>query len=316
MDNKLAFNMPIYIEKNNNEKLKFFSQTLDSIKKQTDSGWLLIIVDDNSPNKEIYHFIENDMKDFKKQCIYVKNDTNIGPGLSRNKGIDIAYEHNCDLIMFQDADDYAHPFRVERTRQIFDNNEIDVLYSPFIPIDENDEVIDINNVTPSIRDIIIANKTRPLVGKNLWKKIATETGYINLTSATSVRMKYAKSVRFPNYRVSEDAYTWMLYSAYGAYFYYCEDIPCKYRIKQISAGSSSRSAIGKELFYKELCRVNEEAFFKCLEYSEKNGLLKDEDAELSNMFYIRLLKTLISEGIDDGYLIDKIQMKTRDKIYE
>lgn len=293
-----SFVMPVYIKPGDSEKLKFFELTLNSIFSQSDDDWTLIIIDDNSDNKELCDIIESNTKHMKERIVYYKNDINIGPGMSRNIGIDIAVNMGCKYVLFQDADDIANVNRVKVTKEIFNNSKVGVIYSSFIPIDENDNVIDEEKLSFSIRDILKANKNNAPNGKDVWKRIATETGYINMTSSTSVRIKYAIDVKFPDSRASEDAYVWMLYSAVGADFQFVKEIPCKYRIPQKTEGSSSRSYVGKDIFYRKLFSTNEKAFFKCIELAENNNKLYLGEREILTIgFYRKICDTLNGEGM-------------------
>lgn len=293
-----AFVMPVYIKPGDSEKIKFFEITLNSIFSQSDDDWTLIIIDDNSNNKVLCDIIGNNTIGREERIIYHKNDINIGPGMSRNIGIDIADNMGCKYVLFQDADDIADVNRVKVTKEVFNNSEAGVIYSTFIPIDENGNVIDEEKLSFSIRDILKANKNNSPNGKDVWKRIATETGYINMTSSTSVRIKYARDVKFPDSRASEDAYVWMLYSAIGADFRFVKEIPCKYRIPQNTDGSSSRSYVGKDTFYRTLFSTNEKAFFKCLELAENNNdLYLGEREILTNGFYRKICDTLNGEGM-------------------
>lgn len=82
----------------------FFPRTLDSIIHQSYPIDELIIVNDNSTDntcqiiKDYIKLIDN--LNFKFQLI--NNDTNLGPGISRNKGIELAKN---SIIAFCDADD-------------------------------------------------------------------------------------------------------------------------------------------------------------------------------------------------------------------
>ena len=308
---KCAFVMPVHIQSSDLEKLKFFKITLNSIFSQSDDDWLLIIIDDNSNNKELCEIIKKNARHWKDRIVYHKNKINIGPGMSRNVGIDIANNLNCKYILFQDADDIADEHRVKVTKEVFCDPKVGVVYSSFIPIDEYGNVIDENKLSFSIKDILKSNKENAPNGKDVWKRIATETGYINMTSSTSVRIKYALEVKFPDSRASEDAYVWMLYSALGANYKFVKEIPCKYRIPQDSEGSSSRSYVGKETFYNELSRTNELAFWECMNYAKKNYDLELVESEkLIVGFYKKLICTLEGEGMNNIAKKYKEKVKT------
>lgn len=293
-----TFLVPLYIAPGDTRKLNYFKQTVASMMNQTYPNWSLIIIDDCSCNETLNEYI-NEVKSKASQTIIVHHNAhNLGPGESRNIGIKIASELGSKVIMFQDADDISAANRIEVTRRIFETTSADLVYSPFKVIDENNEFVALDNISHSIRDILKAMAHKAPMGKDVWKIIGTDTGYVNLVTSTSVRIEVALETPFPDRRASEDAYTWMVYSAKGAYFYYTDEILNLYRIPQDVNGSMSRTAVGKENFYKELARTNEEAFLICLDYAQQhNQLALKERNDLLQGFYKRLAQTLYGEGM-------------------
>jgi glycosyltransferase involved in cell wall biosynthesis len=82
-------------------KKRTINRSVESVLNQTYTNWELIIVDDNSKDpfelEEQWNF---------RQIICVKNKVNLGPGLSRQKGLDLA---RGEFICFLDSDDYWLP---------------------------------------------------------------------------------------------------------------------------------------------------------------------------------------------------------------
>ncbi len=70
--------------------------TLESVKDQTLTGYEIIVIDDCSQNDQIKNIA------MKYSCKYIKNETNLGAQISRNKGID---EAKYNYIAFLDSDD-------------------------------------------------------------------------------------------------------------------------------------------------------------------------------------------------------------------
>lgn len=301
-----TFIIPVYIKPGDKVNLNFFKQSIESIIAQSDPEWSIVIVDDCSYNIELNNYLDEMKRKLLQQIQIHHNETNMGPGMSRNIGIDIADSFDTKVVMFQDADDMSHPNRVKITKEIFENQSVDLVYSKFIPIDENNVEIDEKKLSSSIQEIVQVTKTNAPSGKDVWKIIGTQSGYINLTSTTSVRIEVAKKTPFPKRRAAEDSYTWMLYSAKGAIFYFTDEIPSLYRIPQDTAGSASRSYLGKSEFYIQLTNTTEESFIKCMEYALKEKTISEEECkELLIKFRIRLAQTLRGEGmyeLADQYL--------------
>lgn len=304
-----TFVTPIYIQEKNVETLEFFKQNMESIFEQTSQDWSMVLVDDNSQNKLLDDYINNIIQKQKQTIVYHHNDSNMGPGIARNVGVGIAYDLGSDIILYQDCDDLAHPKRVEVTREIFKTKNVDLLYSHFIPIDEHGSEIEINCLSNSIKSVLENSSNNPPVGKEIWKYLLTDALYINLTSSTSVRIEYAKKIPFPK-GFSEDTYTWMLYSAYGAVFDYIKEIPAKYRIPRNVKVNSSREYIG-EKFHCELVEVLTKAFNDCSECAMGRGATTEEELkELKSTFYVNLYFYLKKEGAHD--LAKKINKKYKE----
>ena len=92
---KLSIIIPVY----NQEEL--IIKCLDSIPYKDD---LEIIVIDDASTDDTYNVLERYLG--KRHITILRNETNKGPGYSRNKGIDKAIG---EYIMFLDSDDYLYP---------------------------------------------------------------------------------------------------------------------------------------------------------------------------------------------------------------
>ena len=224
--------MPLYV-RTEKEVNAFFKKAIEGILNQTDQNFQVIIVDDNSPlniyNLALDYIIKLSDERFK----IIRCNKNRGPGYCRNIGIDYAYETSSPIILYNDSDDVSDSRRLELVRKIFEDDEVDVVYGSFIPIDENDEEVEYDKLVQSLKSILDGNNNNPIHGKNVLIKLATEKNYTNLTSSTSVRTTLAHKCKFPTFRVSEDCYTWYMYASNGGIFYYCKDIPTKYGLRNI-----------------------------------------------------------------------------------
>ena len=109
-------------------------RTLSSLVAQTDSNFEVIIVDDCS-TVDIKPIIEDYMN--KLNIIYIRNEQNIGCGMTRQVGIDNATQK---FITFLDSDDMFMPYTVETFNSIIEvNPDTEYLHSYFY------EQISINN---------------------------------------------------------------------------------------------------------------------------------------------------------------------------
>lgn len=88
---------------------KFLKQTINTVLQQTYKNWELILVDDKSTDNSIEiisKYIEKN-----KNIRLIKNESNSGAAMSRNKGIDVA---NGKYIAFLDADDLWEKEKLEK----------------------------------------------------------------------------------------------------------------------------------------------------------------------------------------------------------
>lgn len=301
---KCAFVIPYYIEAGYPERMQFFKDTINSVINQTCSDWLMILVDDNSCNEELDAYIKRVMLQHGRQMAIHKNTENLGAGQSRNIGIDMAADMGADVVMFLDSDDIAHPRRVERTRELFERDDVDVLYSTFVPIDEYGHEIPEDKLPHNIR-FILENNRNPSVGAEVWKQLFKRDIYINLTSSTSVRTSLAKAVPFPPMRSSEDLYVWMMYSAAGGCYQYCSEIPGRYRMPQENPGKSLSTCFGPENAYRDFADAYLAAFGDCVRAALERGAITEPEvpglsAEACDVL-INELNIVGMKGLADEY---------------
>lgn len=100
---------------------------IPSLERQTDKDFELILIDDKSPN-DLYECLDNyvnsDDCTIKNRTRLYKNETNMGPGKTRNRGIELA---NGKYILFLDDDDYLKEDAVKLLKEKTTDSDI-VLY--------------------------------------------------------------------------------------------------------------------------------------------------------------------------------------------
>jgi hypothetical protein len=297
LDGPAAFVIPHWSQGSEMER-KWLDATLERIKLQTDPNWVILIADGNSPSdiaKEYLKKLENEYQGKLKPIFMPHSD---GPGHARNVAIQYAFEQKYPFIVFIDADDLTHPWRVEVVRGIFKKNpKAGVVYSTFNVIDENGLPTPYSKCSQSIVEILESHSNPPQ-GKDAWIEICTEAGYTNLTSTTSVLTSIAKAIPFPGEKASEDYYTWLCYSASGAEFVFTPLTPTNYRIPQHTQGSASRSREGgKSKFYETKCRVDAAGVEKAIELAMKRHALDKKRAnEIRAKFYVKEAVTMFREN--------------------
>lgn len=175
--------MPAY----NSEKT--IKDSIESVLKQTYHNFELIIIDDCSCDNT--SIIIKELQKIDKRIIYIKNDTNIGVGKSRNVGIK---QSKGEWIAFLDSDDLWKNNKLEE-QVIFlnDNPKVSFLYTASSFIDyKGKEMNYILNVPKKIK----------------YKELLRQ----NLISCSSVLIKsnIIKNYEMPSGNIHEDFAMWLM----------------------------------------------------------------------------------------------------------
>jgi cellulose synthase/poly-beta-1,6-N-acetylglucosamine synthase-like glycosyltransferase len=297
-DDFATFVMPHWFEHPESGR-RYLDITLSAIFNQTDQNWRIVLIDDGSSDERSRRHLAQLQQDHRDKIHVIFKETNDGPGVCRNLGVQWAYEQRSPFILFNDADDPPAPRRMEVVRRVFaERPETGVVYSTFRVIDQDGREIPLAEMTPSVAEVIEAHRRHPPQGDNAWIAIGTETGYVNHTSSTAVRTDLAIQFPFPPERVSEDSHTWFRYSAGGGPFVYVDEPLSTYRNTRDVAGSLSRAREGgKRGFYATKARVDTAGFREAMEIALANQQIQPDQAkELLINFYLRLGQTLAREG--------------------
>jgi hypothetical protein len=295
-DMKSMFIIPYHVENIQEEKDKkmLITDTVEGLFAQTDRDWNATIVVDGYSRNKVRNYLHHLKEKYYPKIDIIFLDRVVGPGVARNLAIIRAVERGCSIILFNDSDDISHPKRLEAVKNIFlENPEVDIVYSTFEVIDENNHRIPRNRISSPILEVLESHEDNPIEGSDIWIKMGTDTGYTNATSSTAVRAKFAYQCPFPNERVSEDFHSWMRMSAFGANFKYTPLIPTKYRILSFMKYQTSRTRIGPSSFNKIKTRVDCDGFSKAIEVALVRNIIRPEDVPmLKARFYKRLAKSM------------------------
>ena len=124
MDGKVSIVMPSY------NTGRFISETIESILAQSYSDWELIIVDDcskdNTDDVVTQYLVDARIR-------YIKNETNSGAAVSRNRAL---REAKGKWIAFLDSDDLWEPDKLEKQIAFMENNGYHFSYTNYVEIDE------------------------------------------------------------------------------------------------------------------------------------------------------------------------------------
>lgn len=294
MNNTPVFLMPVKIT-GEEADLRFFRASVDSIKRQTDDKWLLVMVEDFSNDERVYKVIDEMKKELKDKLHVIYSDKNYGTGAARNKGILYAKEIGAPFILFNDSDDISNPRRLELVRKAFEDERVNVVYTSFDIINENDNIVPRESIALPVLEIIDGHKVDIVDGENAFVNIAIKKKYTNLTSCTAVRTSLAAEELFPNASVSEDCHTWLRYGAHSGKFKFIKEIKGRYRI---CSGTQSRSRSNNNDFYEKLFKMDSDGFEQALKIAKKYDTLGGMDEnELRTAFHVRLALNLLNGGL-------------------
>lgn len=110
---------------------RFIAQTIDSVLSQTYQNWEMIIVDDCSTDNSYNIAVEYAKND--KRIIVLRNESNSGAAISRNKALDNA---KGEYIAFLDSDDLWEQNKLEKQLKFMEENNCDFSFSRYSLIDE------------------------------------------------------------------------------------------------------------------------------------------------------------------------------------
>lgn len=104
---------------------EYISESIASVQEQTYTDWELIIVDDCSTDNT-----DEIVKPFlyDKRIKYIKNETNSGAAISRNRAL---REAKGKWIAFLDSDDLWHPEKLEKQIRFMEKNGYKFTYTDY-----------------------------------------------------------------------------------------------------------------------------------------------------------------------------------------
>ena len=108
----------------------FIAETIKSVLAQTYETWELIIVDDcstDNTDEVVGQFLSD------SRIRYIKNETNSGAAVSRNRAL---REAKGKWIAFLDSDDLWEPDKLKKQIAFMENNDYHFSYTNYIEIDE------------------------------------------------------------------------------------------------------------------------------------------------------------------------------------
>lgn len=234
---KVSVVMPTY------KRSEYLIRAIESVLGQKYKNIEVVVVDDNGKNNDFRYATEEKMKRYEgdTRVKYIKNDTNIGGGLSRNVGIS-----NCEgeYISFLDDDDIYLPNKVINQLEYMIIKNIDVCFTNLKLHNNDDKLVDYREFS-----FIKSFKNKELLKYHLTKHI---TGTPTFMYKKDV-LKFIGGFR--DVKVSQEFYLMLDTIEYGAkigYLNKSDVIAYKHDGEKISNGKNKIN--GEKLLYENKVR--------------------------------------------------------------
>ena len=176
--------MPYY------KKKSFFLESINSALNQTYQNTEIIIVYDDTDDADFKYIC--DVQKLDSRIKIIKNNYNMGAGLSRNEGI--LYSKG-SYVAFLDCDDLWIKDKLEKQLHFMKNNKVSFSYTSYYVINYKNE--------------IIKKKTPPQ--KITFSNLLLDC-QIGLSTVMIDRKLINNDCKFPNLKTKEDLVLWLLIS--------------------------------------------------------------------------------------------------------
>jgi hypothetical protein len=285
-----TFVMPHFADRP--QSADWLEEAVGALLAQTDPNWVLVIVDDASPDTRARDRLQAIGHEHVGKVAVLLQGQHQGAGACRNIGVRWAKERGSPLVLFNDADDISHPRRLEAVKTIMrERPGVGFVYSSIDVIDERGLELPRERLIPALQEILESHERSPVEGADGWIRMGTETGYTCVTSTVAVRTKVAVAHPFPHVPFSEDAHTWLRMSA-DVRLAFADGIPSQYRVPQDARGQCSRDRLGAECDQIKVI-VDTEGFGEAMTLAIQRGRIGREDARfLWERFFLRLAQTM------------------------
>jgi glycosyltransferase involved in cell wall biosynthesis len=214
---------------------KFIAETILSVQNQTYTNWEMIIIDDGSSDiteQVVFAILKNDSR-----IQFHKLDTNSGPAVARNKGIELA---KGDYLTFIDADDIWFPNFIANSIKTIQETKIPFVFSSYRRSNENLEFVYSDFIVPekvTYSDILKSNS------------ISCLTAFVDVTILGKKFM--------PLIRKRQDMGLWLQYLKEIPYAYGIQETQAIYRIRENSLSRKKSDLIKYQWkFYREVEKLN------------------------------------------------------------
>jgi len=202
--------IPYYKKKN------YIKTALNSVLNQTYQNFELIVIYDDPDHSDLPLLLEFEKLDNRIKVLV--NKKNLGAGLSRNEGINIA---KGKYLAFLDSDDVWLVHKLEKQISFMEKGNYFASHTSY-------EILDLNSNIKCKR-----------IAKTLNFKDLLKSCDIGLSTVVIKKDILNNNLKFPNIRTKEDYVLWLLISKNGHAFQAVEDILTKWKTSKNSLSSST-----------------------------------------------------------------------------
>ena len=205
--------MPYY------KKELYVSESIQSILEQSYTNFELILVNDDTENKDFINKISN----FDQRIRLIHNDKNLGAGLSRNKAIVLS---KGEYIAFCDSDDLWKKNKLELQLNFMKKFNLNFSFTSYDIIDENNKLIKIRKA-PSFVD---------------FKKLRNSCDIGLSTIIAKKNIFRDNKYQFSNLKTKEDYVLWLKFAQDG--------IEMKGFDQNLSSWRKTKNSLSSSIFQK------------------------------------------------------------------
>jgi glycosyltransferase involved in cell wall biosynthesis len=210
---------------------KYIAETIQSVQKQTYTNWEMIIVDDGSSDDTVA--VVKKIQETEHRIYLIEQSQNVGPAITRNKGIDHA---TGKYLTFLDADDIWFTDFIENSINTINKTRIPFVFSSYRRSNENLEYVYSDFIVPkkvTYTDILKTNS------------ISCLTAFIDIEVAGKKLM--------PLIHKRQDMGLWLKYLKEIPFAYGIQETKAIYRIRKNSLSRKKSNLIKYQWqFYREV----------------------------------------------------------------
>lgn len=214
---------------------EFILETIESVRSQSYSSWEHLIIDDCSSDRSLS--LVKDIASKDPRIRIIENVSNLGPAISRNKGIKAA---SGQYLTFIDSDDVWHPDFLKKSLAFSQENDYQFVFSSYQRCDVD--------LKPILKDFIVPSKVdyRAILKSN---PISCLTAFMKISDIGKYYM--------PDIEKRQDFGLWLAILKDVRYAYGNKEVLAQYRMRKDSVSRNKFDALKFQWkVYREIEKLN------------------------------------------------------------